>query len=134
MPREERRGAGEALGGCWRGVAGGGRRGALTEDALQNDGWTPLLIAAQNGHAEAVKTLLEAKSDVNKAKPNGKTALMNAASFGHPDVAALLLGAGADKTPADEEGRTALTFVQFGFDKGFYSDMSVKARLCAMLQ
>ena len=34
----------------------------------QTDGWTPLLIASQNGHVEAVRALVELGAAVNQAK------------------------------------------------------------------
>ena len=35
-----------------------------------NDGCTPLFIASQQGHVEAVKLLIKAKAAINKAKSN----------------------------------------------------------------
>lgn len=58
--------------------------------------WTPLMKAALNGHAEAVKRLILAGADVNQKDKGGYTSLMLAASNNHPDVIDLLLGAGAD--------------------------------------
>ena len=55
-------------------------------------GATPLIIAAQNGHAEIVAKLLAQGADVNAAASDGSTALMLAAQNGHTEtVSALLL-------------------------------------------
>ena len=41
--------------------------GELTPQSLQEDGWTPLLISAQDGHKEVVAALLDRGADVDKA-------------------------------------------------------------------
>ena len=51
-----------------------------------NDGATPILIAAQNGHQGAVRFLLEKKVDVTKAMNSGATALFVAAQNGYLEV------------------------------------------------
>ena len=40
-----------------------------------NDGWTPLYIAAENGHLEVIKLLIKKGADVNKADNCGWTSL-----------------------------------------------------------
>jgi len=58
-------------------------------------GRTALMIAAVEGHADAVRLLVEAGSDVNIVVEEGSTALSLARGYGHLDVAALLEEAGA---------------------------------------
>jgi ankyrin repeat protein len=58
-------------------------------------GRTALMIAAVEGHADAVRLLLEAGSDANIVDEEGSTALSLARSYGHLDVAALLEQASA---------------------------------------
>ncbi|MBQ7069621.1 MAG: ankyrin repeat domain-containing protein, partial [Synergistaceae bacterium] len=62
-----------------------------------NDGWTALMRAADNGNAEAVNILIKAGADVN-AKNNyyGSTALMIAARQGNAETVNALIKAGAD--------------------------------------
>ena len=55
------------------------------------DGWSPLHIASQGGHAEVVSVLLAAGSDVHlKIDINGLTALEAAIYCKHPAVISLL--------------------------------------------
>ena len=67
----------------------------------------PLIVAAQRGHFEVARLLLEAGADKNAAMADGATALMLAALDGHLEVVRLLLEAGADKNAAMADGRTA---------------------------
>ena len=60
-----------------------------------NDGATPILIAAQNGHQEAVRFLLKKKVDVTKAMKSGATALFVAAQNGYLEVVQDLVAARA---------------------------------------
>lgn len=62
------------------------------EPDLRSDGrWTPLINAAEKGHAAVVAKLLEAGADVNADLSNGMTALHWAAFNGHEEVVRLLL-------------------------------------------
>ena len=65
-----------------------------------NDGWTPLHLAAGNGHLEVVKLLLEKSADVTVANNGGWTPLNSAASNGHNEMVKLLLEKGAGVTVA----------------------------------
>lgn len=71
------------------------------------DLYTPLMAATMQGHAESVKTLIEAGADVNRA-PDGMTALLFASMAGRTDIVRLLIGAGADVNKIYEGGHTAL--------------------------
>eukprot|EP01051_Picozoa_sp_SAG22_P010991 SAG22_NODE_1022_length_5991_cov_3.875424_9_plen_71_part_00 len=63
-------------------------RGAAV-DAAANDGATPLLAAAQNGHEAVLKVLLAGGADKTKQTPWG-TAAEIAAKKGHHALAAML--------------------------------------------
>jgi ankyrin repeat protein len=56
----------------------------------------PLLIAAESGHYESVKLLLEYFAPIESEDSFGRTPLSNAAMNGHDMVVKLLLDAGAD--------------------------------------
>ena len=58
-------------------------------------GYTALMFAAQNGHKNLVKTLLEAGADVNGRSQEGQTALSLARTRRRFSVMRLLVGAGA---------------------------------------
>ena len=59
---------------------------------------TPLIEAADHGHADAVRCLLEHSPTVNLNERGylGATALSRAARRGHTEICDLLLSAGAD--------------------------------------
>ena len=63
------------------------------------NGYSPLYWAAQKGHAECVKLLLEAKADPNNENTLGNTPLHFAALFGHAECVDLLRAYGAKETP-----------------------------------
>lgn len=69
---------------------------------------TPLMEAAQEGHVELVKYLLEAGADVNAQTGTGDTALTFCCENGHTDVADILLKYNAELDHESEGGRTAL--------------------------
>jgi ankyrin repeat protein len=53
-------------------------RGAVVE-AKDNHGWTALMYAAENGHVDCVRVLLNAGADMEAKSTDGGTALMSAA-------------------------------------------------------
>jgi len=67
-----------------------------------------LIKAAQEGHADVVRALLDKGADVNAKRRDGWTALMIAANNGHADVVHALLDKGADVNAKDNDGVTAL--------------------------
>jgi hypothetical protein len=58
-------------------------------------GYTALMSASENNHAEVVKELLKAGADVNAKTNDGTTASMSASMKGHADIVELLKKAGA---------------------------------------
>jgi len=71
-----------------------------------NDGVTPLHLAAQNGRKDLVELLLAKKAEVNAKAINGWTPLHYAARDGHKDVVKLLL---ANKAEVDARNRNGVT-------------------------
>ena len=64
-------------------------------DARDENGSTPLIEAARNGHDGVVEALLIARADVKAKDKQGKTALMYASEGGHTASVGLLRRAGA---------------------------------------
>lgn len=78
-------------------------------NATDECGRTALARAAEKGHTEIVKLLLDHGAHANTASGGiGCTALMLAAGKGHTEVVELLLNKGADVDAINNCGRTAL--------------------------
>ena len=88
------------------------------------DGKTPLLLAARNGHEGVVKLLL-GRDDVEPNEPDmgGQTPLLRAAFDGHEEVVKMLLG--RDGVNPDEPNRYGQTALQVA---------NRQARVIALLQ
>lgn len=69
---------------------------------------TPLMEAAQEGHLDLVRFLLETGADVHAQTQTGDTALTYACENGHTDVADVLMCYGAELEHESEGGRTPL--------------------------
>lgn len=84
----------------------------INSSSREREAWTPLVLAAGNGHLEMVKHLLEKGAEVNLAVARGEyagwTGLMRASWGGHPEVARFLIEHGADVNLANGYGGTAL--------------------------
>jgi ankyrin repeat protein len=77
-------------------------------------GKTPIIYAAEHGHAGVIRLLLAAGAAVDAAEPTsmiagtGRTALLYAAAQGHTEALRALLAAGANANAVDHAGTTAL--------------------------
>ena len=65
-------------------------------NAAQQDGFTPLMGAAQNGHAELVSYLLRQGANPKARTADGRSAFTLAAEENHEEVLKLLRAAGAE--------------------------------------
>uniref|UniRef100_A0A7S0QPY2 Ankyrin repeat domain-containing protein n=1 Tax=Cryptomonas curvata TaxID=233186 RepID=A0A7S0QPY2_9CRYP len=88
-------------------------------------GNSALIWCADSGQVDAVKLLLECKSEINRRGISGNTALMRAARNGHFSCAELLLKHGADPSLRNLKEQTALHFA------AFYEHPDVCRLLCA---
>ncbi|GMU52170.1 MAG: hypothetical protein AMXMBFR33_13160 [Candidatus Xenobia bacterium] len=77
-------------------------------DCRDDEGETALMEAAEEGHLEVVRWLLEQGARPNLHDDEGETALIEAAEEGRRDVVALLLDWGAFINAHNHRGRTAL--------------------------
>lgn len=83
--------------------------GRADPNLANGSGCAPLMLAAQAGHEQLVRLLLNHDADVNAA--DGEyTPLMAAAQVGHAKVVRLLLAEGVDVNAADDNGWSALVF------------------------
>jgi ankyrin repeat protein len=81
---------------------------ANVNQADNENGITPLIIASGLGRADIVKLLLAKGANVNKASKEGWTPLYEASINGRANVVKVLLNKGADVNKADKFGKTPL--------------------------
>ncbi|XP_043724927.1 protein VAPYRIN-like [Telopea speciosissima] len=77
---------------------GGGGGGPLDLDCRDEEGRTPLHLAASRGNVECAKLLIEAGADKDAKSQDGRTALYRAAANGDRQMVSLLIKMGADPT------------------------------------
>lgn len=80
--------------------------GANVNEANPGNGWTPLHVAAANGHPKMCETLIENGANVNATDVNGMTPLHLAMARGHAKTAGILLAAGANPGIRNSDGKT----------------------------
>src|SRR4029453_17385384 len=92
-----------------QGKAGIDRQYQLNELIYAQGGLAPIHLAARQGFAATVRTLLDAGADLNQLTAGDKSSpLLIATINGHFDVAKTLLDRGADPNLAAENGATPL--------------------------
>ncbi len=82
--------------------------GLDVKGALNQEGWTALMIAANRGHIEAIKALIQAGANIEAKDKAGWTPLMYAASEGRTEAIKVLVQAGAKLETKDKDGLTPL--------------------------
>ena len=78
----------------------------------EDDGLTPLHLAAENCHTNVVVLLLDKGAKIGVQAKNSDTPLHLAAQEGCVDVVAILLAKGAEINARDSQGRTPLDRAQ----------------------
>ena len=85
---------------------------------LFRSGWSPLLLAASNGHLELVKIFLDVNARVDVFDQEARSALHLAAESGNADICEMLLAKNAYVNSKTKAGWTPLHYVAFnGFNK-----------------
>ena len=83
--------------------------GANVRATTRIGSYTPLFLAAQQGHAAALEALIKAGGDAKTGTTNGTSPLMVAAASGSVESVKALLDAGADANAKDTvRGQTPL--------------------------
>ncbi len=80
-----------------------------TSGLVDVEGVTPLIAAAEGGHIQVVRMLVDAGAEVNRADAGGFTPLMGAARTGHAGLVKFLLERGANPEAVDTDGKNART-------------------------
>lgn len=75
---------------------------------IDPQGWTPMIYAAFEGHAEIVHYLLTKDVDIDAQSENGFSALMAACRNGHSEIAKILLEQDADVSLTNQDNLTAM--------------------------
>lgn len=92
----------------------GGLRDIPAHAINQKDdkGYSLLMLAAYNGHADLSEYLIGKGADVNSVDLSGNSILMGVAFKGHYEIARLLLAHNADPLYANSKGQSALDYAQ----------------------
>ena len=86
---------------------------------------TPLICAAEKGHVEVVRLLLEGGGNIDGDADFGYTALHLAAGYGHQHVCRLLMDWGAKVDPLDKWKETSLHEATWGVGGTFVGGEAV---------
>lgn len=70
------------------------------------------MVAAEKGHFQIVRNLIQHGADVNAVNNEGTSALMFAARFNHQELAKLLMQNGISTTLMDQDGKTAIDYMR----------------------
>lgn len=83
--------------------------GGVSVNLADEDGYTSLLFASENGQHEAVRLLIRMGGEVNAKNAVGENCIWLASRYGHEAVVRTLLENGADVDSADELEQTAIS-------------------------
>lgn len=81
----------------------------INVDSQDRIGTTPLMLASENGHINAVKLLLDNNANIDAVDVNRFSPLSSAAIYGHENVVKLLLENNASIEVREYQGKTSLS-------------------------
>jgi len=87
----------------------GGLLKGVDPNIVNEDGDTPIIVAAANGNRDIVETLCSAGADINYKSPKGHSAIDRAAFNGHELIVDYLIMHGADINTSNDNLETPLT-------------------------
>lgn len=90
-------------------------------NAVDKDGWTPLLAASEHEHVEVAEILIKSGADLEAKAEGGMTPLLVASTAGCFNLVRLLLEEGAAIEAEDAEGITPLIAASFVGNVGIVS-------------
>lgn len=102
-------------------------------NSADDDGYTSLLLASENGQDDAVSLLIGTGAEVNAKNTAGESCIWLASRYGHEETVRMLIENGADLDSADELKQTAISAATEGghlrvmeilLDKG--ADISIR--------
>lgn len=102
--------------------------GTLDMNAVNNDGKTALLIAAENGFGEGVNGLTNHGANPDLRDKDGRTALIISVQGKHAACANALMKNGADVMLKDNAGKTALDYARETEQPQLVAALEVKRR------
>lgn len=105
--------------------------GLDVKGALNQDGWTALMITAQEGPTEAVKALIQAGAKLEATNKGGLTPLMIAAANDKFEAVKVLCEAGADVNKMTKDYKSAYNFAK---DKKVLGYLYSKSVPCTPLE
>lgn len=88
------------------------RREPALASSKSRGGFTPLHMAAINGHAAICEVLIEKGASINERNLDGATPLIKAVQGNHPELVRMLLKMGADPNLRDNTGANALLIAE----------------------
>lgn len=108
-----------------------GQKLGKTVNSREANGWTPTMLACENGNSHALHLLLDHGVNIDAQNDHGATALMIACARGHDKCVALLVDAGANVNTRYKQGGTALMWAcEYGHIKCARVLVAVNGHVC----